>query len=303
MTQDVSNQQAQIKLARQAASGQAEARKKINAIVEPMILYQNSRFCKRFCKENRFRYRCTLVPPLPYHDKNADLCEWGNGGYGWMLNDLTSEPRLLKYEGRNGASLFDYLYQIANSLPFYERWKDWRFGRRVHVPEYIKSLSPDAARVFLLLRSNEKLESIAQTIQSSVHDTETLTRRIVVELTRRRRLYLLNPATTDSLSREPDSPQQDVAVHDEAPELAQQKMLLHKAWDELDGVEQFVLEAMLIDDEDAEDVLAALRRLNQPIKKNVPADKTNVQQLYYFRRKTLQKLAEKMAEKTAGKKA
>jgi len=293
LNRDTNNTQAQIELAQQAAKGQATARKKVNDIAAPMIQYQNSRFCKRFCRENQFRYCCTLVPPLGMHDKDAGLCEWGNAGYGWMLNDLTNEQRLLKYEARNGASLFDYLYQIANSLPFYERWKDWRFGRRVHVPDYIKSLSPDAARVFLLLRSAENIESIAQTIQASIKDTEILCRQIVVELTKRKRLYLLNPPATDSLSQQ-ESAEQDVAVYDEAAEVTQQKQLLRNAWDELDAVEQFVLEAMLIDDEDAEDVLAALRRLNQSIKKGVSAEQTNVQQLYYFRRKALQKLAGKM---------
>ncbi len=294
MNQSIDNPQTQIELARQAAKGQVAARKKINAIAEPMIQYQNNRFCKRFCKENQFRYQCTLTPPLGTQNKNHHLCEWGNAGYGWMLNDLTNEQRLLKYEARNGASLFDYLYQIANSQPFYERWKDWRFGRRVHVPDYIKCLSPDAARIFLLMRANENIENISQTIQLSIKKTEDLCRQIVVELTKRKRLYLLNPVTTDSLSQQADTADQDVAVYDETAELQQQKQQLQQAWNELDAIEQFVLEAMLIDDEDAEDVLAALRRLNQPIKKNVPADKSNIQQLYYFRRKTLQKLAGKI---------
>jgi hypothetical protein len=48
---------------------------------------------------------------------------------------------------------------------------------------------------------------------------------------------------------------------------------------------------MDIDDQDANDVLAALEKLNISIKDNVAAQDTDRQQLYYFRRKTLAKLA------------
>ncbi|WP_455212141.1 hypothetical protein, partial [Kaarinaea lacus] len=64
----------------------------------------------------------------------------------------------------------------------------------------------------------------------------------------------------------------------------------------LTAVEQFVLEAMLIDEQDASDVLSALIKLNISIADGVPAQQTNRQQLYYFRRKALAKLAEMMDE-------
>jgi hypothetical protein len=56
-----------------------------------------------------------------------------------------------------------------------------------------------------------------------------------------------------------------------------------------------VLEAMLIDGEDAEQVLAVLRRVGVSVKKGVRPEDLNRQQLYYFRRKAFSKLSDLMA--------
>ena len=53
---------------------------------------------------------------------------------------------------------------------------------------------------------------------------------------------------------------------------------------------------MLIDELDAKEVLAALIKLNICLTDDVPAEQTNRQQLYYFRRKTLAKLAQLMED-------
>ena len=65
---------------------------------------------------------------------------------------------------------------------------------------------------------------------------------------------------------------------------------LRQAWSKLDAVEQFVLEAMIIEEQDAEDVLEALQSLDVSIKPGVAAADTNRQQLYYFKRKALSRL-------------
>ena len=49
---------------------------------------------------------------------------------------------------------------------------------------------------------------------------------------------------------------------------------------------------MQVEQQDAEDVLAALQRLNIFIVEGVAPDQVNRQQLYYFRRKTLEKLTD-----------
>lgn len=298
-----SSNQDQLTLAQSAASGEKNARKQINTLVQPLIDYQTARFCKRFCNENQFLYRCTLKPPMGAMHPDVAWCEWGNASFGWMLNDLSHENRLLKYQGINGASLFDYFYQIANSLPFYERWKDWRFGRKVHVPTFIQALSPDAAKVFLSLRAGDNISMIAQKLSRATTDIEHLAQSIVRVLTEKKRLHLLNPPKWISMTESVDDTEPDhsdrqieLASYDEPIELQEDKQRLQQAWSQLDTVEQFVLEALLIDEQDAEDVLAALAKMQLSIKQGVPADQTNRQQLYYFRRKTLAKLAEYMNE-------
>ena len=293
----------QLALAESAASGEKNAREKINKLVQPLIDYQTSRFCKRFCNENQYLYRCTLKPPMGSMHQDAAWCEWGNASYGWMLNDLSHSKRLLKYQGVNGASLFNYFYQIANSLPFYERWKDWRFGRKVHVPTYIQALSPDAARVFLGLRSGDNITLIAQNLSRPVTEIEQLVSSIICLLTEKKRLYLLDPPKLVSMSESVDDAdteqldkQIELGSYDEAIDVQEDKQRLQHAWTKLEPVEQFVLEALLIDEQDAQDVLSVLARLELSIKTGVPADQTNRQQLYYFRRKSLARLATFMNE-------
>lgn len=298
---DKPNIEDQLLLAKAAASGEKHARQEVNKLSQSLIDYHTNRYCKRFCSENQHLYRCTLKPPLGSVKKNVAWCEWGNASYTWMLNDLTHENRLLKYQGINGASLFDYFYQIANSLPFYERWKDWRFGRRVHVPTYIKALSPDAGKVFLSLRSGDNIAMIAQKLCLAAEEVESLVHSIVCLLTEKRRLYLLNPPstismteTTDDTHNQTQEKQLELASHDESFEALEDKQRLYKAWSKLDAVEQFVLEALLIEEQDAEDVLAALIKMNLSIKSGVSPQQTNRQQLYYFRRKSLEKLTSHM---------
>ena len=288
--------QQQIELAARAAQGNREAQRAVNELAHPMIEFQTDRFCKRFCRENAHLYRCSLSKPIGGAPADAASCEWGNASYGWMLDDLCKPERLLKYEGRNQASLFDYLYSIANSLPFYERWKDWRFGRRQQVPMYIRELGDHAAAVFYAMRGNQPLAQIAQSVGLAAAETEALASQIVLELTRRHRLYLLDPPQEVSLSLvsavgDGEANQQmDIPVDDKLVEQQEQTDRLRRAWARLDATQQFVLEAMIIEEQDAEDVLQALRLLDVSIKPGVAAADTNRQQLYYFKRKALSRL-------------
>jgi hypothetical protein len=297
----------QLALAKAAATGDKKARQKVNGLAHPLIDYQTSRFCKRFCSENQYLYRCTLKPPMGALRKDVAWCEWANASYGWMLNDLSHEKRLLKYQANNGAKLFDYLYQIANSQPFYERWKDWRFARKVHVPTYIRALAPQAAKVFYGLRNGENLELIAQKLSRSVDEVKVLVHQIMSLLTQKKRLYLLDPpkqvsmtAAHGDIDDEQDERQLELATNDvsieqqiEQHEVGQR---LQRVWLKLDVAEQFVLQALLIEEQDAQDVLSALQQMDVSIKTGVSAADTNRQQLYYFRRKTLEKLAALMRD-------
>lgn len=290
------NQKQQLEMARRAAQGNRPAQQAVNEIAHPVIEFQTGRFCKRFCRENRYRFRCSLSKPVGGAPADAALCEWGNASYGWMLGDLCKPARLQKYEGRNQASLFDYLYSIANSLPFYERWKDWRFGRRLQVPMYIRELGEQAATVFYALRTNQPLAQIAQSASLSQSQAEALVSEIVLQLTRRHKLYLLDPPQEVSLSLvgaggdEESMHQLEIAVDDTEVEQQEQRDRLRQAWSKLDATEQFVLEAMIVEEQDADDVLHALRALDISIRPGVAAAQTNRQQLYYFKRKALSKL-------------
>ena len=304
-----------VALAKSAAAGDRRARQQVNELAHPMVSYQTDRFCKRFCAENKYLYRCTLAIPCGNAPSGALFCEWGNASYAWMLNELTHEQRLLQYEAKNGARLQDYMYHIANSLPFYERWKDWRFGRRVRIPDYVKEIDPDASRVFLAMRSGDNSELIAQKCNISLDHAETIAQKIVITLTKRHKLHLLNQEKEQSLSQNntlsPNSASlnslstsnteqapgdMDIAVYDPDPAQTQRAEHLQQAWQQLTVVEQFVMEAMVIDEQDANDVLQALKKLNVQISDKVSPENTDRQQLYYFRRKTLAKLASLLEE-------
>lgn len=284
----------EIRLAKSAATGDARARAEVNQFLNPIINFQSDRFCKRFCKENQYLYVCTLAKPWGAPPSGAALCEWGNASYAWMLDDLSNSKRLQQYQGKNGASLNNYLYHIANSLPFYERWKNWRFGRKVHVPTYIQSIGPEAAKAFLAMRSGDNVAMVAQKLGFSEEKAEILCQQIIIILTRKNRLHLLDPPRTVSLSDhsdEEDHGETQLASGDLSPEQHAAHSGLKQAWQHLNPVEQFVMESMVIDDQDANDVLEALLKLGISIKDGIPAEQTNRQHLYYFRRKTLSKLA------------
>jgi hypothetical protein len=288
-----------IELAQRAARGEPVARTRVTQLADPIIRHQTAHFCRRFCYENRFRYRCTLQRPLSGAPSDAPLCEWGNGSYAWMLDDLSKPDRLLRFESQNGAPLEGYFFAIANSLPFYERWKEWRFGKRVHIPTYLHALCEAAAKIFLGLRRGENLESLAQHLNQPVEAVRVCARAIVLELTKRGRLHLSQPDCTVSLSdvgTHPDDDEDasldwDIPATDESLEQRQEQQRVRDAWRQLDPTEQWVLEAMLVEEQDANDVLQALCKLQLRIDARVSPENTSRQQLYYFRRKTLAKLA------------
>jgi len=280
-----------------ALSGDSQAKKQIAGLADPVINKQTKIFCRRFCKENRVISNCTLFPQWQHSEKTTPLCEWGNGSYAWMLEDLTKPERLSKYEGRGDARLIDYWHVISTSLPFYERWKDWRFGRRERAPTYIAALDPQAHRVFLLLRYQYEIADIAQRLKRSEEEIQTLTQAIVAELMQRNKLHLLDPPKNVSLSDldtnddDDQSSEADIEVWDVAPEQQEAIDLMKTAWKELDPAQQFVLQAMLVDEMDAKEVLAALIEADIRILPDVAPEDLNRQQLYHVRRRAVAQLA------------
>ncbi len=294
----------QLQLASLAAAGDADARAQVNALARPIIEYQSSQFCKRFCRQERFHYQCSLpaahAASWGAAPADASLCEWGNASYGWMLDDLTSAQRLKSYRGDKNSSLYNYLYRIANSLLFYERWKDWRFGRKAYVPQYIQQLHPLAARVFLAMRSGYSVALIAQSLGEEPSQIEPLHHQISQLLAQKNKLHLLQPPETVSLSENNEDDEHsaplDIASFDEPAEQTEEKQRLLQAWRQLSPVEQFVLEALVIENRSAEQVLSTLATLQLRLREDTPIEQTDRQQLYYFKRKTLARLAQLMQD-------
>ena len=280
-----------LELLGKALARDKNARQKLNQQIDSIITYQCQRLCKRFCHDNRFHYSCTL-PYKPYAAaKDAPLCEWGNACYGWILEELTSDKRLSGFKAENNASFNHYCYMIANSKSFYERWKNWRFSRRAYIPAYISEIDEQSSAVFLALQKGDELALIAQNLQITELNVQNISRRIVIELTNRKRLYLLDPPSTVSLSAD-DEQDVDVAFYDEPADSQEQKRLLADSWEQLSALEQFVLESLLIDKLDATDVLHAIEQQCQDFPDDELKKIHDKQSLYYFRRKSLEKLSQ-----------
>lgn len=286
-----------LSLAKRAVSGDVVAKETITNLAHPLIQVQTKIFCKRFCHEHYFHAQCTLFPEWTHKASDAPLCDWGNHSYAWMLEDLCSPRHLSRFSGEGGARLTTYFFAVINSLPFYERWKNWRFGRRIRVPSFIKAISPVAEKCFFWLRDGDSPETIAQKAGIAIEKIEEVLERIVKELTTRRKLYLLNKETAISLiSNNPDEEeeeetQEDIPDRSWDPGNEQLRSRVNRGWEQLTPVEQFVLEAMVIEEQDANDVLDALKRTGITLKEGVPPERLDRQQLYYFKRVTLAKLA------------
>ncbi len=270
-------------------------------MVDPIIKYQTCRFCKKYCNDQYFNYQCTL----PVHAYSAPkrqslLCEWGNASYGWMLDDLTKTSRLEKFAGETEKQLGNYFFTIANSLAFYERWKNWRFGRRKNVPLYIQSLSPDASKVFFCLCNREQIPIIAQKMNKTEVYITNIVDKILNTLTKKGKLSLLQHPSEVLLSSihgnsdDSEPVQADLPFIKNEPSNQAFRLEIQQVFAKLDATEKFVVESMVIDDCTAKQVLEALKSSNISLKPNLAAKDMNQQHVFYFLRKTLNKLKVKV---------
>ncbi|NOY73797.1 MAG: hypothetical protein GXP14_15775 [Gammaproteobacteria bacterium] len=292
-----------LALVKRVALGDKKARKELTEKVHDTVHMTNNRFCKLYCLSHRYEYACTIDKAWGRPAKEAPLCEWGNASYTWMLDDLTKIERLKRFQGYGQGGLKSYIGKIVYSLPFRERWRDWRFGKRIKVPTYIRELDADAGKIFLLIRSGDELANIAQRLNRQPHEVEDIASQIVAELIRRHRLYLLDPPKTVSLSgaaehdpfgkgddEESYQLEKEIPSYDTPPEERDAHERIKKAWETLNAEERFVLEAMKVDGLSARAVLDSLQHFNITIKKGVAPERTTQQQVYYFFRKSWGKL-------------
>ncbi len=283
-------------IAELAAGGDPACRQWVNEQVHAMICARSAKFCKLYCQTHRYRFKCTLpLNAWPAPAADAPWCDWGNGSYAWMLEDLTKPSRLRAYQGKGGASLKEYLNTIANSLAFRERWKNWRFSRAVGVPVCVQRLGDKAPAIFYGLYNQKCCEEIAQQTGLPCEEVKSLAEAILVTLTRENKLHLLTPPQEVSLTignaDENEESEIPVPFYDMDAADREMKNKIAVAWRQLEPVEQFVLESMVIEQQDANAVLNTLKYMGLSVKKGVSAEQMNRQQLYHFRRKTLKKLA------------
>lgn len=292
MAQPTNDQQ----LVQQTIAGDVSARKKVNEIAHPLISYQTRLFCKRFCKDNIINYQCTLPGTTISDNTPRPFCEWGNASYSWMLDDIASNEKLSRYQATNQATLKQYLSQIVHSLPFYERWKNWRFERRIYVPDYIQAIHKKAHRIFYAMKSGDSTEIISQAINETEQTVSEISYQILAELTSRNKLHILQPRYEFSINQQEESETSSIELpsNEQTPDTSASNLQLAKAWQQLNSLEQFVLESLVIDNQDANDVLAAIHAMAKSVGTDELSQKLksiqNRQQLYYFKRKALCRL-------------
>jgi len=279
-------------------AGDAELRKIINARIHPMIMATNQRVCKTYCLHHRYEYKCTIDESWSKNNTDTLYCEWGNASYAWILDDLTNNKRLSTFKGGNGVLIEAYLGTIVSSMPFLERWREWRFGRRIKVPKYIQEIHEYAPKVFFSLLAKDEIPNIAQQLNLAEEQVKKIRDSIIIELTQRGRLHVLDAPEFISLDADyldsdktSSKVEYEVASYDLSIDQREDREKLGKAWQSLTAEEQFVLEAMKIDNQDAKAVLKTLKHFNISIKDGVTPDNTSEQQLYYFMRKSWKKLS------------
>jgi len=276
-------------IAHNALDGDNDALAYVRSIVTPIIEKRNHQLCKKFCSNLHRVLRCTVDEYWGSSNTTDPLCEWGNAGYEWMLSYLMHENRLRNFVSKQGNKLVNYLTVIAYSIPFLEKWKNFRFDRRIRVPVYVQVLDKDAGRMFYYLYDGDDVANIAQRLNRPMEDMLRLKHAMEAELARRHKLHLLFPTQVVSLQDE-EKNEKDLEDFSLAPDSHLEKFQLHLALNKLPLVERFVLRAMDMDDIEAKDALYALQRekLNRHDGKTI----NKVDQIYYIRNKARKKLRE-----------
>jgi len=288
----------QLALAALATEGNVDAREKISAMLKPVIGYQNRIFCQQFCRQNRFQFQCSVDKSWRNPQADATQCEWGEHSYQWMYQELMGNNCLLKFNNRHGDTLFDYLLQIINSLDFYQHWKDWRFFNHDKCPESIQQLGPVSIKIFSLLKEKRKLNFIIQKSGLSREEVENKTRRIMQLLLKEKQLNSLDYNTINGL------PKDDNRENNLIKNLVEHKIdtvenntgekdreNFYGIWLQLNTIEQYILQALLIENQHTDDILHALTVLDIRIKEGVLPEDTNRQHLLAFKDEVLEKLS------------
>jgi hypothetical protein len=259
----------------------------------PAISSATERLCKHYCGANRYTYVCTLDTHWASQGSDRALCDLGNATFAWIYDDLLGGSKWTKFSYSGDADVGAYMAKALASRMFYERFKNWRFGRRIRVPDFIKIIDPIAHRVFWRMVQQESVPIIAQRLGHAEHAIESIAHRINAVLTERHRTHLLQRLTTITLPGEDDtdSPRPEFADSSSAPDAALESARARRAFDKLSWQEQWLIDSMDVEGLSA----AALRKAL--VEEGLTLDDTPPEQLddnriYYLRNKARKHLRE-----------
>ena len=265
-------------------------------IIHYIIKQHINSICKKFCFDNRFQYICTLDDRWSKSPSDAVLCDLGNGTYDWMLVELNhlrsnNEKNNIKIDFLEG-----YYRKVVSSLIFFERYKNWRFQRRIRVPDYIKVLDKDACKIFWGLHDQDSIENLAQRLKRKKSEIKYLISSIYHELHKRKRTYILTQNIELSMDDEFTFSefQADNVYSSFVEQNSVEKNSLHvdvmTAYKKLNWKEQYILDTMVIDELSAAAVLKTLREQCISLDDKINPKELNIQHVYYFLRKTIVRL-------------
>jgi len=266
----------------------------IVTLAQAMVAPRLPTMCKRFCGHNRQRYYCTVDPRWTRADDGAPLCDWGNAAYVWTLDQLIGEARIERRRDEDLSTTERYFAKVLHSVWFMERFKDWRFQRRIRVPAYIKAIDIDAHKIFWGLCDHDTVPNIAQRLNRGETDIARIVRQIQFELLTRNKLMALQSRQMIPLEHHAEGEDYETDTELVSPELSHDQQVLNdqvqRAYQQLTWQEQFVVDAMVVDGLGAKDVLASLLEQGIALDGSSPPETQSIQTIYYFLRKTLAKL-------------
>ena len=264
----------------------------LRSLLDTLIANRLMQLCKQYCYGSRVQFRCTLDDNWGASDKVAPLCEWGNASYVWFVDELLKEQRREKIQDSSLISIKKYYNKVIHSVIFLEQYKNWRFRRRIRVPEYIKSIDADAHRIFWYLVDKDNVSNIAQRLNRDRREVARIVDSIVRILHQRGRSHLLelqNIVPLSSLGMEADDAPDSRWLDSTIDELADRSKI-YAAYKRLTWLEQFVIDAMVIDRLSAKSVLTSLVQQKVTVDARIKPEDLNSQHIYYFLRKSLGKL-------------
>ena len=279
----------------------ALTREQLRTIAEPMIARRTRELCLEHCQNQRYNFHCTVDAHWGLTAHDAPLCDRANETYDWMFRDLLGGVKPEKFARSSSEGVAHYFSKTVRSEPFYERFKDMRFGGRVRVPAYVKAVHPLAHRVFWLLRKQEPIAQIAQALQQPENTIQNIARGLRALLHEQGSSHLLQPVATlslDALNEQQDSEweiacdlhtqEQDIVRRDEQERA-------RAAYTKLTWQEQFLIDAMN-EGVSAKATLQALAEegvILDGMDIDASSDEKKLEQrLYYLKRKALARLKE-----------